>query len=137
MISSAAVKPDNSWYTLMLNGWRHDKQDWEYKYYCVGKAVYKAVLVIGHTWDQNLTFTCLRRASLSTRVRNSCWFLITSSSTFSASFPNRVHLSLWYSSSAAKVSFSISLVECSTKFLIFSGLTFSVICVIVPTCVSY
>ena len=38
--------------------------------------------------------TCLRRAFLSTRVRNTCWPLITPSSTFSASFPNMVHLSL-------------------------------------------
>lgn len=96
---------------------------------------YKEFLVIGHCWDQNLTFTCLRRASLSTRVRNKCWFLITSISTFSASFPNRVHLSLWYSSSAARVSFRISLLENGTKFLIYSRLLFfSVIWVIVIMC---
>lgn len=60
-------------------------------------------------------FTCILRAFWSNRVRNRCWLLITSISTFSASFPNMVHFSLWCSSSAAIV--RISLVEHNTTFL--------------------
>lgn len=66
---------------------------------------------VGHSQCEFDTLTCCRSVSLSMRLRNSRWFLMTAISIFSASFPNRVHLVLWCFPSAAVGPVRISLSE--------------------------
>lgn len=66
---------------------------------------------LSHSPGEIGTPTCWRSACLSTRLRSSRWLLMTAISIFSASFPNRVHLVLRYSPSAADVPVRISLSE--------------------------